>query len=156
MSDKFQIAYINHKRLRWAREKAGLNVYQLALKMGQHPRDVSKWEEGNVEMTISQAHLYAECCEIPVLRLYYREFPVIEEFIEDNEPKYCSFCNTKETHTPGQLYDVEDEPACKVCYYGFTGNVGDMNRQEQLIASSANLILKELQDIKKLLSGEKL
>lgn len=68
-------AQINPPLLTWARERAGLDIPELARKLHVRDERVRAWENGEIRPTLKQAQNYAHHTFVPLGYLFLRELP---------------------------------------------------------------------------------
>jgi Zn-dependent peptidase ImmA (M78 family)/transcriptional regulator with XRE-family HTH domain len=76
-------AMINPHILSWARQRAGLNVHNLARKLNIDEEKLTSWERGDVRPTFKQAQCYAHNTHVPFGYLFLKQPPKDELPIPD-------------------------------------------------------------------------
>jgi len=76
-------AMINPHILSWARQRAGLNVHNLARKLNIDEEKLTSWERGDVRPTFKQAQCYAHNTYVPFGYLFLKQPPKDELPIPD-------------------------------------------------------------------------
>jgi Zn-dependent peptidase ImmA (M78 family) len=82
--------------MRWARERAGLNIEEAAAKIGRPKGDVEGWENGTSRPTIPQARRASEVYRRPLAVFYLpeppKEFTTLRDFrsLPDSQPREYS------------------------------------------------------------------
>jgi Zn-dependent peptidase ImmA (M78 family) len=108
------IAYVNPQVIKWARERVGLSVGELAEQFSRlQPSDILDWESGKARPTMAQAEDLANKLKVPFLVLFKSSPPEINLPI----PDLRTMAGRRATNLSPNFFDVVTDCLLKQHWY---------------------------------------